>query len=170
MTISLRSGKSGPVTSLSPFEGRCGTRSVGSIPSERPYSVAGRELKSNLRSSSSTEPRAILRGWASQHQPGRLLPVRYDPRNHDTVVAVEGDMPESGPQAPDDLKMILLFLPPSRALVTASRALQPKHYNGVNEKTDRGLRRVRAEAGLTRHVGATGTAAIEDSTSTPALH
>lgn len=65
-----------------------------------------------------------MRRWASQHQPGTSLPVRYDPQHRNKVVPDAGDMPESGTQVPDDQKMILIFLLPSVALITVSRMLQ----------------------------------------------
>jgi hypothetical protein len=45
-------------------------------------------------------------------------------------VADAADMPESGPQVPGDLKMILVFLLPSIALLTTSRMLQRRQRLG----------------------------------------
>jgi hypothetical protein len=103
-----------------------GTRYVWYIQSELRYSANGEELTSSIRSrvTESTEQRAMMRTWASQHQPGTSLPVRYDPLHHSTVVPDAGDMPESGLQAQDDLKLILIFLLPSTALMTFGRVLQ----------------------------------------------
>ena len=101
------------------------------IQSELRYSVDGEELTSTIRSrvTRSTEERGMMRRWASQHQPRTSLPVRYDPQHHNTVVPDAGDMPESGPQAPDDLNMILIFLLPSIALIAIGRALQRRQVS-----------------------------------------
>jgi hypothetical protein len=102
-----------------------GRQDAWRIESEVRYSVGGEKLTSNIhsRSGGSTEQRA-MHAWASQHQPGTPLPVRYDPQHHNTVVPDAGDMPETGPQAPDDLIVLLIFLFLSMALVTIGRLLQ----------------------------------------------
>jgi len=94
--------------------------------SELRYSIDGEELTSSIRSrvTYSTEEGARMRKWASEHQPGTSLAVRYDPLHYNTVVTDAGDMPESGPQAQDDLKLIMVFLLPSIALVTTGRMLR----------------------------------------------
>jgi Protein of unknown function (DUF3592) len=89
------------------------------------YSVNGEELTSSTHSGGGAFWEELsMRKWASRHPPGTSLPIRYDPQHHDTVVPDAGDMPESGPQVPDDLKMILIFLVPSITLVTTGRMLQ----------------------------------------------
>lgn len=108
------------------FEGRYNTISVWHIESNLRYRIDGQEVTSSIRSRTSSSERSLMRGWASQHPPGTPLPVRYDPQHHKTVVPDGGDMPQSGPQAPDDLKMSLLFLLASIALVTAGRLLEPR--------------------------------------------
>ena len=65
-----------------------------------------------------------MRKWVARHQPGTYLAIRYDPQHLDIAIPDAGDMPESGPEAPDDLKMFLIFLLPCIALITAGRALQ----------------------------------------------
>lgn len=106
------------------FVGRYKSRSVWYIQSELRYSVGGQELTSSVRSRTSSSQNAPMRKWVARHQPGTYLAIRYDPQHHDTAIPDAGDMPESGPEAPDDLKMFLLFLLPSIALITAGRALQ----------------------------------------------
>jgi hypothetical protein len=89
------------------------------------YGVNGEELTSSTHSGGGAFWEEFsMRRWASRHSPGTSLPIRYDPQHHDIVVPDAGDMPESGPQVPDDLKMILIFLLPSIALVTTGRMLQ----------------------------------------------
>jgi hypothetical protein len=102
-----------------------GRHDVWRIESEVRYSVDGETLTSNIHSrvGDSTEMRA-MRNWASQHQPGTLLPVRYDPQHHAAVVPDAGDMPESGPQVPDDLIALLIFSLLSVALVIIGRVLR----------------------------------------------
>jgi hypothetical protein len=102
------------------------------IESEVRYSVDGETLTSNIHSrvGDSTDMRA-MRNWASQHQPGTPLPVRYDPQHHNVVVPDAGDMPESGPQARDDLIAALIFLLLSVALVTIGRVLQRRQLKSV---------------------------------------
>jgi Protein of unknown function (DUF3592) len=106
------------------FVGRYHDRSVWYIQSELRYSVRGQELTSSVRSRTSSSERAAMRKWVAQHQPGTYLAIRFDPQHHDVAIPDAGDMPESGPEAPDDLKMFLLFLLPSIALITVGRALQ----------------------------------------------
>lgn len=109
-----------------------GRHDVWRIESEVRYSVDGEKLTSNIQSrvGGFTELKA-MRSWASQHQPGTSLPVRYDPQHHNTVVPDAGDMPESGPQVPDDLVTVLLFLLLSIALVTIGRVLQRRQLKPV---------------------------------------
>jgi len=105
-----------------------GTHYVWHIQSELRYRVGGEELMSSVRSrvTDSTEERAMMRRWASQHLPGTSLLVRYDPQHHNIIVPAAGDMPESGPQTPDDMKMVLIFLLLSIALFTIGRLLQSR--------------------------------------------
>ena len=102
-----------------------GRHDVWRIESEVSYSVGDEKLTSNIHSrvGSFTEVRA-MRNWASHHQPGTPLPVRYDPQYHNTVVPDTGDMPESGSQVPDDLMAVLIFLLVSVTLVSIGRILQ----------------------------------------------
>jgi hypothetical protein len=93
------------------------------VESEVRYTVDGQEMTVNVSSGIGNllEEKAMHR-WAAQHPPGTSLVVRYDPQHHDTVVPdTAGDMPESGPQAPDDLKGILVFLVLSAACITIGR-------------------------------------------------
>ena len=106
------------------FVGRYNSRSVWYIQSELRYSAGGQELTSSVRSRTSSSQKATMRKWAARHQPGTYLAIRYDPQHLDIAIPDAGDMPESGPEAPDDLKMFLLFLLPSIALITAGWALQ----------------------------------------------
>ena len=96
------------------------------IQGEVRYNVAGEALTSNLRSRITYSEReaARMRRWVSHHPPGTSLLVRYDPQYHNIVVPDGGDMPESGPQTSDDLKLVLIFLLPSIAFVAIGRALQ----------------------------------------------
>jgi hypothetical protein len=96
------------------------------VESEVHYTVEGLEMTANVSSGigSFWEERA-MRSWAAQHPPGTSLMVRYDPKNHETVVPdTVGDMPKSGPQVPDDLKGVLLFLVLSAACITMGRLLE----------------------------------------------
>ena len=98
-----------------------GRHDVWRIESEVRYSVDGElYVKHSLACRDSTEMRA-MRNWASQHQPGTPLPVRYDPQHHNIVVPVAVDMPESRPQLPDDVMAVLIFSLLSVALVTIGR-------------------------------------------------
>ena len=106
------------------FVGRYHDRSVWYIQSGLRYSDRGQELTSSVRSRTSSSERAAMRKWVARQQPGTFLAIRYDPRHHDIAIPDAEDMPESGPEAPDDLKMFLLFLLPSIALITAGRTLQ----------------------------------------------
>jgi len=95
------------------------------------YSVDGEELTSSTHSGGGAFWEEFsMRRWASRHPPGTSLPIRYDPQHHNTVVADAGDMPESGAQVPGDLKMILIFLLPSIALVATGRVLQRRQGLG----------------------------------------
>jgi hypothetical protein len=96
------------------------------IQGEVRYSVSGEAQTSSLRSRITYSARegARMRMWVSRHPPGTSLLVRYDPQHHDISVPHGGDMPESGPQASDDLKLALIFLLPSIAFVAIGRALQ----------------------------------------------
>jgi hypothetical protein len=109
-----------------------GRQDVWRIESEVRYSVDGEKLTSNIHSrvGGFTELRA-MRSWASQHQPGTSLPVRYDPQHHNTVVPDGGDMPESGSQVPDDLMMVLIFLFLSITLIIIGRVLQRRQLKPV---------------------------------------
>jgi hypothetical protein len=117
------------------FVGRYNSRSVWYTQSELRYNVGGQELRSSIRSRTSSSQRAAMRKWVSQHQPGTSLAIRYNPQHHDIVVPDAGDMPESGPEAPDDLKMFFLFLLPSMGLITAGRALQRRQGDGQQVQT-----------------------------------
>jgi uncharacterized protein DUF3592 len=106
---------------------------VRHIESEVSYTVDGETLTSNLRSGNSgitTEQRA-MRGWVLKHPPGTSLQIRYDPRHHNSVVLEAGDMPESGSQVPEDLKMLLLFSVLSITLITIDRLLQRRQLKPV---------------------------------------
>jgi hypothetical protein len=73
------------------------------------YSIDGKEPASNTHSRGGAFWEELtMRRWASRHPPGTPLPIRYDLEHPNTVVPDAGDMPESGPQVPDDLKAILL--------------------------------------------------------------
>jgi Protein of unknown function (DUF3592) len=102
-----------------------GSRGEWYIESVVRYSVDGEELTSSTRSHGGAFwEESSMRRWASRHPPGTSLPIRYDPQLHTTVVLEAGDMPESGPQAPDDLKAILLFSALSITLIIIGRWLQ----------------------------------------------
>ena len=109
-----------------------GRQDVWRIESEVRYSVDGEELTSNIHSRAGdfTELRA-MRGWASQHPPGTSLPIRYDPRHHNTVVPDAGDMPESGSQVSDDLMTVFVFSLLSLTLITIGRVLQRRQLKPV---------------------------------------
>lgn len=94
------------------------------------YSAGGEEFTANTRSRGGAfwEERTYRR-WASRHPPGTSLPIRYDTLHHDVVVPDATDMPESGPQVADDLKMILFFSILSVVLVTFGRALRRRQAN-----------------------------------------
>jgi len=102
-----------------------GRQDAWRIESEVRYSVGDEKLTSNIHSRSGdfAEQKA-MHAWASQHQPGTPLLVRYDPQHRYTVVPDAGDMPETGPQAPGDLIVLFIFLFLSIALVTIGRWLQ----------------------------------------------
>ena len=106
------------------FVGRYNSQAVWYIQSELRYSVGDQELTSSVRSRTSSSQKAAMRKWVARHQPGTYLAIRYDPQHLDIIIPDAGAMPESGPEAPDDLKMFLLFLLPSIALITAGRVLQ----------------------------------------------
>jgi hypothetical protein len=95
------------------------------IESEVRYMVDGEELTSNIHSGIGgfSEERA-MRMWASKHAPPTSLPIRYDPQHHNIAVPDAEDMPESGPQVPDDLKGVLLFSLLSIACITIGRVVQ----------------------------------------------
>jgi len=96
------------------------------IESEVRYTIEGLEMTANVSSGIGNvlDEKAMLR-WAAQHPAGTSLVVRYDPGHHGTVVPdTAGDMPKSGPQAPDDMKGILLFLVLSGACITVGRLLE----------------------------------------------
>ena len=103
-----------------------GSYYVWFIESELRYRVGGEELTSSIRSrvTQSADERTLMRKWAAQHQAGTSLPVRYDPLHPASVVPDAGDMPETGPQARDDVNLIIIFLLPSIALVATGRALE----------------------------------------------
>ena len=89
------------------------------------YSVDGEELTSSTRSNGGAFWEELsMRRWASRHPPGTPLPIRYDPQHHNIVVPEAGDMPDSGPQALDDLKAVLLFSALAVILVILGRLLQ----------------------------------------------
>ena len=96
------------------------------------YNVDGEELTSATRSHGGAFWEEFsMRRWASRHPPGTSLPIRFDPQHHNTVVPDAADMPESGPQVPDDLKAILLFLFLSIALIAIGRSLQRRQLKTV---------------------------------------
>jgi hypothetical protein len=108
-----------------------GSRGEWYIESVLRYSIDGEELTTSTRSGGGAFWEEFsMRRWASRHPPGTSLPIRYDPQHHNIVVADAADMPESGPQAPGDLKMILVFVLPSIALLTTSRMLQRRQRLG----------------------------------------
>jgi hypothetical protein len=91
------------------------------------YSVDGKDLTSNTHSRGGAFwEESSMRRWASRHPPGTLLPIRYDLEHPNTVVPDAGDMPESGPQVPDDLKAILLASALSIILLTIDRVIERK--------------------------------------------
>ena len=95
------------------------------IETEVRYTVDGEEMTSSIHSrvASSGEERDMYR-WVSQHPPGTLLPLRYDPQHHNMVVLDGGDMPESGSQVPGDLQLLLIFSVLSVTLITIGHLLQ----------------------------------------------
>ena len=95
------------------------------IETEVRYTVDDETLTSSIHSrvGYSGDEREMYR-WASRHPPATSLPIRYDPQQHNTVVPDAGDMPETGPQVADDLKMLLIFSVLSVTLVTIGRVLQ----------------------------------------------
>ena len=88
------------------------------------YLVDGKEQASSIHSRVSSGDEREMYHWASQHPPGTLLPIRYDPDHHDTVVPDAGDMPETGSQVPGDWQMLLIFSVLSVALITIGRVLR----------------------------------------------
>ena len=103
------------------------------IESEVRYTVEGVERTADVRSGIGNllEEKAMRR-WAAQHPPGSSLLVRYDPQHHNTVVPdTAEDMPESGPQVPDDLKAVLLFSILSMTLMTIGRRLERRQLKPV---------------------------------------
>jgi hypothetical protein len=106
---------------------------VWHIESEVRYTVDGETLTSNIHSrvSGNTTEQRAMRGWVSQHSPGTALPIRYDPQHHNIVVPDLGDMPETGPQVADDLKMLLLFSALSITFITIGRVLQRRQLKPV---------------------------------------
>jgi Protein of unknown function (DUF3592) len=109
-----------------------GRQDVWRIESEVRYSVDGEVLASSIHSGvgSSGEERDMY-GWTSQHPPGTSLPIRYDPRHHNTVVLDAGDMPESGSEVPGDMLMLLSFSVLSITLITIGRVLQRRQPKPV---------------------------------------
>ncbi|MGA7793899.1 MAG: DUF3592 domain-containing protein [Candidatus Acidiferrales bacterium] len=96
------------------------------------YSVDGEELTSSTRShGGALWEESSMRRWASRHPPGTPLAIRYDPQHHDNVVPEAGDMPESGPQAPDDLKAVLLFSALTVTLAIIGRILRRRQGVGL---------------------------------------
>lgn len=102
---------------------RSGSRYVWRIESGLRYAVDGEAVTASLRSrvTYSAQQAAMMRRWVAQHPVGTPLPVRYDPNHHNKAVPDGGDMPESGPQVQDDLKMLLIFLVPSVVFLTIGR-------------------------------------------------
>lgn len=102
-----------------------GRHDVWRIESQLRYAVDGEKLTSDIHSrvGGFTELKA-MREWASQHEPGTSLPIRYDPQHHNMVVLDGGDMPESGSQVTGDLQMLLIFSVLSVTLITIGRVLQ----------------------------------------------
>jgi hypothetical protein len=99
------------------------------IETELRYSIDGEEFTSSIHSrvGSFGEERNMYR-WASQHQPGTLLPIRYDPEHHNIVVPEAGDMPETGSEVPGDFKMLLIFSVLSVTLIAVGRALRRRQF------------------------------------------
>ncbi len=96
------------------------------------YSVDGEVLTADTHSlGGAFWEEGAMRRWASRHPPGTTLPIRYDPEDHNAVLPDAGDMPESGPQVADDLRMIVFFSVMSIALITFGRALQRKQLKPV---------------------------------------
>jgi hypothetical protein len=96
------------------------------IESEVHYPVEGLEITANVSSGiGNVLDEKTIRRWTTQHPPGTSLIVRYDPEHHDSVVPDAAEnMPESGPQAPDDLKGIILSLVLSGACMTVGWLLE----------------------------------------------
>lgn len=89
------------------------------------YTVDGEEVASSTHSSGGASWEEFsMRRWVSRHPPGTSLPIRYDPRNPKKVVLDAKDMPESGPQVPDDLRAVLLLSTVSASLILVSRLLR----------------------------------------------
>lgn len=109
-----------------------GSRGEWYIESTLRYNVGGEDLTSSTHSGGGAFWEEFsMRRWASQHPPGTTLPIRYDPQKHSVIIPNAGDMPESGPQVPDDLKAILLFSILSMAFITIGRLLDRKQENSV---------------------------------------
>jgi hypothetical protein len=102
------------------------------IETELRYTSDGEELTSSIRSrvGSFGEERDMYR-WASQHQPGTPLPIRYDPEHHNIIVPEAGDMPETGSQVPGDLKMLLILSVLSVTLIAIGRALRRRQLKSL---------------------------------------
>jgi hypothetical protein len=102
------------------------------IETEVRYTVDSEELASSIHSGvgSSGEERNMY-GWASQHPPGTSLPIKYDPRHHNTIILDAGDMPESGSEVRGDVLMLLSFLVLSITLITIGRVLQRRQLKPV---------------------------------------
>ena len=89
------------------------------------YTVEGEELASSAHTyGGAFWEEFSMRRWVSHHPPGDSLPIRYDPGNPRMVVLDAKDMPESGPQAPEDLKGVLLSSVLSASMLLISRSLQ----------------------------------------------
>jgi len=86
------------------------------------YMVDGTEIAANVRSGiGGFLDEKPMRRWASQHPPGTMLCVRYDPQHPEAAVPNAMAMPGSEPQAPDDLKATLVLSILSLSLISINR-------------------------------------------------
>jgi hypothetical protein len=89
------------------------------------YRIAGEVLTSSIQSrTGGLDVQRAMREWVARHGPGTSFPVRYDPQHEDTVVPYGGDMPESGPQVPNDVIWLVVLSLLSAGLITGGRVLR----------------------------------------------
>jgi hypothetical protein len=50
-----------------------------------------------------------MQTWVDKHPQGTSIPVHYDPANHEQALLLETDMPLSGPNKPDNLRVLEAF-------------------------------------------------------------